>query len=150
SLPDDHLETFGIVETRYLYDDAVVALPLDRRLRCPELVHTAADDLDGTLDDVAREALQFVIGIGHRHGSVVGDDDVHADAEFLQLGASGIDSGKVPQLQPDLVAGDPEIAVPDIGLPERRADAVDHAVQPILDHRIEVGLHQQIGTALQI
>ena len=75
-LSDQRLQALRITEAGRLDQDAVVALPLDRRLGGAQFVDAAVDDLDRLLDDTANPLCQAGVGIDEADQTIVGDSQV--------------------------------------------------------------------------
>ena len=57
---------------------------------------------------------------------------------------------RVGQREGYRIAADPEAAIADPLRPQRAADLVDQPDQPLLDHRLEIDLEQQMRAALEV
>ena len=154
------LDPVGVADAGKLHDDARVALLGDLRVDHAGLVDAAADDLDGLLDGAAGAGVErdrrqrqddgAVRGGGHvefgRVGGALGGDQ-RADRRLRRVQLGG-----VPQFQQDavLVGLRLQRLVEDRAGAESLTDAVHHAVQALLDHRLHVHLEQEVGAAAQV
>ena len=154
-LAEQALDALGVLLARHLDQDAVLALALDGRLAGADLVDSPADDLE-------RLAHRGVLQLAHRAlgqaqvdpAAFAFDDlDLVRDRIGIEL-AEQLDrltgTRRIGQRQRRGVAPHAEAAIADPRRPQDRADVVQQRVEPLVDHRPQIDLEQQMRAALQV
>ena len=151
-----------ILQARYLYEDAIIALPLDQRLDGAELVDALLDDLDRLLDGLAEAIVhrglrdgqsdQAVAGVGHIEIALRGAAEQPAErlrqvAKFRQrIGQIGI----VSDANLDRIALHGKVVIQDPGGSQRALHVLADLAEPAPLHVLGIDLEQQVRAALQV
>jgi len=110
------LEFLRIGDARHLYENAVVALALNRWFFHTRFVDAAANHLDRLLDRPALTRLDDILR--QRHRDVAGSIDIecHLAIDIAQRVAETVRIARIRQLDDDLAVVDTDTCVADLGL----------------------------------
>src|SRR5262249_40127728 len=161
-LADQVDELLGIAEPRHLYQDAVVALALDRRLDQAHGVHAPPDDLNRLVDDLADALDDRRLGDCQPDEATAGVLDVEraltARAEetrerlrkLAQLGQSLL-LVVVTQAYLDGIAADRRRRRDaDAVLAQHLAHGIEERLQLLATYVVDIDLEQYVRPALQV
>src|SRR5262249_43309572 len=132
------LELFGIRYARYLHEDAVLTLALNRRLLYARGIHPAAHDFDRLVDRATLALLHGTVRQGQR--GIPGAVDVrrHVAVDVAQRLTDLVGIGSIQQFDADRTVLDREPVVPDLGLLQDVADGVLHRLQLVANDALDI------------
>ena len=159
---DDLDQLFGVAQSRYLHENTIGALALDRGLDQPHCIDAPLDDLDGLIDHLPGPFDERGLGHGQPNEPAARIDDL----DRALPGAPGEAAERLrelPQLRQRLidlivtydhldgVAADGGSArEPDPRFAQQSADVVLQGLQLLPPHIVGIDLQQDVGAALQI